>query len=97
MPPVQPRPEPPSILAADADKRAYDKYYELLLQLVRPGGLIAFDNTLFYGRVVQPEVSPHTGTGCHQLREEHRTDSELTQAVLQTSIKLRQAALRALQ
>lgn len=64
------------MLAADADKRAYDKYYELLLQLVRPGGLIAIDNTLFYGRVVQPEVSPHAITHRRLLRQGHSTDSQ---------------------
>jgi len=35
----------------DADKANYSRYYELLYTLVRPGGLIAFDNTLFGGRV----------------------------------------------
>lgn len=28
----------------DADKEAYDRYYESCLKLVRPGGLIALDN-----------------------------------------------------
>lgn len=41
---------------ADADKRAYWQYHELLLQLVRPGGLIIADNVLFYGKVVSPLV-----------------------------------------
>ena len=36
----------------DADKTGYDGYYALLMQLVRPGGLIAFDNTLWGGRVL---------------------------------------------
>ncbi len=31
----------------DADKPNYVRYYEKLLRLVRPGGLIAVDNTLF--------------------------------------------------
>ena len=31
-------------------------YYELMLQLVRPGGLILIDNVLFYGRVADLEV-----------------------------------------
>ena len=36
----------------DADKTGYDTYYERLLRLVRPGGLIAIDNTLWSGRVI---------------------------------------------
>lgn len=35
----------------DADKRMYEEYYELLLKLVRVGGLIVMDNVLWYGRV----------------------------------------------
>lgn len=35
----------------DADKPAYDLYYEGCLELVRPGGLILIDNTLWSGRV----------------------------------------------
>jgi caffeoyl-CoA O-methyltransferase len=38
----------------DADKTAYDAYYERCLQLLRPGGLIAIDNTLWGGAVAQP-------------------------------------------
>lgn len=38
----------------DADKENYGGYYERCLQLVRPGGLIAFDNTLWSGRVADP-------------------------------------------
>ncbi|KAL4854525.1 O-methyltransferase MdmC [Chlorella vulgaris] len=39
----------------DADKKGYRAYYEQLLQLVRPGGVIAIDNTLWYGRVADAE------------------------------------------
>ena len=35
----------------DADKTGYDEYYELALQLLRPGGLIALDNSLWDGTV----------------------------------------------
>lgn len=37
----------------DADKTGYDTYYEYCLELVRPGGLIALDNVLRHGRVVE--------------------------------------------
>jgi predicted O-methyltransferase YrrM len=40
----------------DADKTGYDGYYEQLLRLVRPGGLIAFDNTLWGGRVADADA-----------------------------------------
>jgi caffeoyl-CoA O-methyltransferase len=38
----------------DADKQGYLGYYELLLKLVRPGGLIVVDNTLWGGDVADP-------------------------------------------
>ncbi|MFZ9738051.1 MAG: class I SAM-dependent methyltransferase [Prochlorotrichaceae cyanobacterium] len=41
----------------DADKRNYDRYYELSLQLLRPGGLILIDNVLWGGKVADPHSS----------------------------------------
>ncbi|MBM3725968.1 MAG: methyltransferase domain-containing protein [Acidobacteria bacterium] len=43
----------------DADKENYHEYYERALRLVRPGGLIAIDNVLWHGRVL--EDPPQTG------------------------------------
>jgi caffeoyl-CoA O-methyltransferase len=39
----------------DADKENYVGYYERALQLLRSGGLVAADNTLWSGRVADPE------------------------------------------
>jgi predicted O-methyltransferase YrrM len=39
----------------DADKVAYDAYYEACLKLLRPGGLVALDNMLWSGRVADPD------------------------------------------
>jgi len=36
----------------DADKTNYQAYFEACLKLLRRGGLIAIDNTLWYGRVL---------------------------------------------
>ena len=38
----------------DADKSGYWAYYEACMQLVRVGGVIAVDNTLWYGKVADP-------------------------------------------
>jgi len=44
----------------DADKPNYIRYYEKLLKLVRPGGLIAADNTLFVAgaSVIHLDIEP---------------------------------------
>ncbi|MCC5867191.1 MAG: class I SAM-dependent methyltransferase [Gammaproteobacteria bacterium] len=39
----------------DADKTGYAGYYEQCLELLRPGGLIALDNTLWGGSVVDAQ------------------------------------------
>jgi caffeoyl-CoA O-methyltransferase len=40
----------------DADKPNYARYYEAALAKLSPGGLIAVDNTLWSGRVLQPDA-----------------------------------------
>ena len=39
----------------DADKINYSNYYEAILPMIRPGGLIAVDNVLWSGRVLDPQ------------------------------------------
>jgi predicted O-methyltransferase YrrM len=49
----------------DADKPSYDGYYERCLRLLRTGGVIAFDNVLWSGRVAQrvdAEADPDTAS-----------------------------------
>ena len=41
----------------DADKENYLAYYERSLELLRTGGLVVADNTLWSGRVADPEVA----------------------------------------
>ena len=37
----------------DANKREYNEYFELVFDMVRPGGLILADNVLWDGKVCQ--------------------------------------------
>ncbi|CAI5990816.1 unnamed protein product [Closterium sp. NIES-65] len=41
----------------DADKRMYRDYYELLLTLLRPGGLLVVDNVLWHGQLADPQCN----------------------------------------
>lgn len=47
-------PESVDFVFIDADKANYPAYYEASLALLKPGGLIVVDNTLFFGRVIDP-------------------------------------------
>ncbi|HJL72465.1 MAG TPA: O-methyltransferase [Nitrospinaceae bacterium] len=60
----------------DADKENYLNYYEALLPLMRPGGLIVVDNVLWGGRVLNPkETSDRAIHRFNQkVREDHRVE-----------------------
>jgi len=65
----------------DAEKREYDAYYELVLQLLRPGGVIALDNMLRDGKVADPSVN-ESGTAAirslnQKICEDNRVDASL--------------------
>lgn len=46
---------PFDLVFIDADKESYTHYYEAVLPLLRPGGLVIADNTLWGGRVLNPQ------------------------------------------
>jgi caffeoyl-CoA O-methyltransferase len=62
----------------DADKLNYDAYYELALELVRPGGLIAIDNTLWSGKVIDAGVTDDDTEAIRRLNEKLKTDERVT-------------------
>jgi caffeoyl-CoA O-methyltransferase len=65
----------------DADKENYARYFELLLALVRPGGLIVADNTLWSGRVADPANDEASTVALRrfngQLHRDERVDLSL--------------------
>ncbi|HJR10889.1 MAG TPA: class I SAM-dependent methyltransferase [Rhodanobacteraceae bacterium] len=65
----------------DADKAAYDAYYERCLRLVRQGGLVAFDNTLWGGDVAQPAQDDDT-RALQALNDKLHGDKRIDMAML---------------
>lgn len=47
--------EPWDMVFIDANKRTYVEYYNIILPLLRPGGYILADNTLWDGKVADPQ------------------------------------------
>lgn len=53
--PILPQDELFDLVFIDADKREYTANYEQLFPLVREGGIILADNTLWDGHIIEPE------------------------------------------
>jgi O-methyltransferase len=66
----------------DADKANYRRYYELSLELLRPGGLIAVDNTLFFGRVIDPAAKDPDTVAIRELNLFLRDDDRVEISLL---------------
>jgi caffeoyl-CoA O-methyltransferase len=65
----------------DADKPNYDGYVERALELVRAGGLIAIDNTLWDGRVADSSVQDESTQAIRALNEKLSTDGRVDLAL----------------
>lgn len=61
----------------DADKTGYDRYYELSLKLVRPGGLILIDNVLWNGSVADPGVTDPNTEALRRLNRKLHDDDRI--------------------
>lgn len=67
----------------DADKRAYPDYYDVCKSLLRPGGYILADNTLWDGHVVEPEHSRDAQTrGIMRFNDIVAADAEVEKVIL---------------
>lgn len=62
----------------DANKSSYDDYYERALKLVRPGGLIAIDNVLWFGQVADSNIQDNRTKKIRALNEKIHQDDRVT-------------------
>jgi caffeoyl-CoA O-methyltransferase len=66
----------------DADKTNYDAYYELVLRLLRPGGLIAIDNVLWGGDVADPAETDADTVALRKLNAKIGRDERVDASLL---------------
>jgi len=66
----------------DADKPSYDIYYERVLQLLRPGGLILIDNVLWSGKVADQTASDADTDALRRLNAKLHTDERVDVSLL---------------
>lgn len=66
----------------DADKGNYDAYYEACLTLMRPGGVIALDNMLWYGAVADKRVRDTDTKALRALNEKISEDARVDACLL---------------
>jgi predicted O-methyltransferase YrrM len=69
----------------DADKANYEGYYEYALELVRPGGLIAVDNVLWHGKVIDPNVNDADTLAIRALNKKLLADSRINLSMVPIS------------
>ena len=67
----------------DGDKRTYQECYDMVLSILRPGGFILADNTLWDGHVVDPAYNrDHQTHGIEQFNDYVCLDQRTEQVIL---------------
>jgi predicted O-methyltransferase YrrM len=66
----------------DADKTGYGDYYDRCLELVRPGGLVAVDNTLWSGAVADASDQRESTLAIRALNAKISADARVTASLI---------------
>jgi caffeoyl-CoA O-methyltransferase len=73
--------EPVDLVFLDADKTGYVGYWEQLVPLVRPGGLLLADNVLYNGEAADPHATGNA-RAVREFNERVRTDQRVESVIL---------------
>ena len=70
------------LVFCDGDKREYSDYLDQALRLLRPGGLVAFDNALWHDRVADPAQRDADTVAIRELGKAVLDNEDLIPALL---------------
>jgi predicted O-methyltransferase YrrM len=83
------------LVFCDADKREYPEYLAAALRLLRPGGIIAFDNALWSDQGKNVAHADPDTAAIDELREQAKADPDLVPLLLPIGCGLLTAVKRA--
>ena len=66
----------------DANKKDYDHYYERVLTLIRPGGLIVIDNVFWSGRILDKNNQEKSTSSIRKLNKKILNDQRVSVSML---------------
>ena len=70
------------LVFCDGDKREYTSYLDEAMRLLRPGGIVAFDNALWHDRVADPAQRDEETTTIRELGKRVAADEDLVAVML---------------
>ena len=73
---------PYDLAFVDADKSAYAEYFDRLVPLLRPGGLIVADNVFRHGRVLKSDTNDPSVIGMRSFNDKAVTDPRVETVML---------------
>lgn len=82
------------LVFVDADKAGYPGYLTQAIRLLRPGGIVAFDNVLWSDKVADPSIRDADTSALRDLGRAVRADERLIPAMLPVGDGLIAAVLR---
>jgi len=70
------------LVFVDADKTGYGTYHEQAVRLLRPGGVVAFDNVLWHNRAADTSIRDADTVALREVTRAVREDERLMPALL---------------
>ncbi|MHA8106020.1 O-methyltransferase [Aquirufa sp. 5-AUSEE-100C1] len=73
---------PIDLVFIDADKRNYARYFDLIIEKMRPGGLILVDNVLWSGKIVDEKANDKSTKALREFNQKCLDDSRVEKMLL---------------
>lgn len=70
------------LVFVDAEKTGYIKYFDTLIEKVKPGTFLIFDNVFFHGEVLNEKIKGKSGTAIAAFNEHIKNSNKIDHVML---------------